>query len=281
MLGAVPQALAQAGNAIPSLYPIPVDGNSVPVQCAVSFDTGIDSSKIKVGDIVRGTLKQSLLVSPTYNAAAGSKVIGHITGMSEKRTLAKSIVSHDRRFSQDDSIDMAFTDLYCPDHRHFKIAGQLAKQKIVIALPNGHLRSIIVNKKGQLIHDHEVLKMRTKVRNWVGQYALQAATVTSGVFTAGAGLVAVPAVMGTAGAVNPSFVTNAPVDPDEQHPRAKGFGWGFVNALPGSSVVEAFVCKGDDTEILPGLTMVVDFKPPTTTITATRSVAGVVCPVTR
>jgi hypothetical protein len=279
VLGSYPAAIAADKTPPPppglSLYPIPVGGNQLPVKCPVSIDTGVNSSEIKVGDIVRGTLKQSLLITPTYNAAPGSIIVGKVMGINEKRTLAKSIVSSDRRFSQDDSIDIVFTDLYCPDQRHFAIYGRLSKQKINIALPNGHVRAIAVNKDGQLIHDHEVLKLTQKGGNWVGQYALQVVTVTSGVVTGGAALIAVPLAMGVAGSISPSFVTNSPVDPDEKHPRLKGFGWGFVGAIPGSTIVEAFVCKGDDTEILPGLVMLVDFKPPAST--AAYSVKAVVC----
>jgi hypothetical protein len=247
------------------------------VQCAISFDTDIDSTKVKQGDIVMATLKQSLLVNPVYNAPPGSKIIGHITGKAKKRTLVKAILSKDRRFSQDDAVDITFTDLYCPDKKHFYVEGRLTKQKISIPLPNGHLQAISANKQGELVHDHEVLKLKVKIANWVGQYALQAATVTSGIFTVGIGFFAVPCVMGVAGAISPSFVTNSPTDPDDPHAHAKGFGWGFVNALPGSTIVEAFICKGDDTEVASGLTMVVDFRPAEAALVAARSVKGVVC----
>lgn len=232
-----------------------------PILCEIYMGTDIDSSKAKTGDIIVCTLKQSLKIDNTYNASPGSQIIGHIVGIASKRTLVKSVVSSHRRFSQDDAIDIVFTELDCPDHRRFAVMGRLAKQKVTIPLANGHIRSIAINEDGQLIHDHEVLKTKIKVRNYVGQYVLQAATVASGIVTGGIGILVVPAVMGAAGAMSPSFVTNAPVDPDDKHPRAKGFVQGVISAIPGSGIVQAFVCKGDDTEILPGQVLVMAFSP--------------------
>ena len=216
--------------------------------CLIRVMTAIDSQSARVGAAVEATLSESLLMTETYNAPPGSRVLGRIAEIDAPRTQAQSALSSDRRLKTDSSLGIVFEEIICPDGQCFRINGRLAKQKKVVPLASGHIRTISVNGEGQLVTAKEALSVPERARNIVFQNALQLATLATG----GASLVIAPVALGAVGAVSPTFASNRPVDPQCKHPRLKGFLDGVVDAIPGAPVVQAFVVHGDKTGLLAG-----------------------------
>jgi hypothetical protein len=219
-----------------------------PSYCKIAIQSKVDSDSAVVGQVVAGTLKESLQMTATYNAPPGSVVLGRVTEIGSERTTARAIVSTERPFNSDGCLKIVFEEVICPDGSRFQICGSLAKQKTVVPLSTGDVRVIAVNAEGQLVRAKKALPTGDRVRNIVGQNAVGLATLP----LKAASLVVRPVALGVAGAASPSFVSNRPADPATVHPRLRGFVDGLIDGLPGSVVVQAFVRHGETTELLPG-----------------------------
>ncbi len=219
-----------------------------PSLCKIAIQSKVDSDSAVVGQVVAGTLKESLQMTETYNAPPGSVVLGKVSEIGSERTTARAIASTDRPFNSDGCLKIVFDEVICPDGARFQINGALAKQKSVIPLSSGDVRVIAVNSEGQLVRGKSALPTGDRIRNIVGQNAIGLATWP----LKAASLVVRPVALGVAGAASPTFVSNRPADPAAVHPRLKGFAEGVVDGLPGSAVVQAFIRHGQNTGLLPG-----------------------------
>lgn len=239
--------------------------------CPVVLLDGLNSKTAKVGTTIEAALKQSLRISDTYTAPPGSIVSGRVTDVVPQRTQVKSIFTTDRWLNTDACLTIIFDEVVCPDRSRFRIDGQLARQQSKVSLATGHLRVCSVGKNGKIVNGKKSLRTPAKVANIVGQNVLSNAAIVMGPVPAMAGA---PALMATAGAVSPEFILNKPVGAEEGHPRLKAMATGAFSALPGSSIVSAFIFKGDNIDIPAGEELLLSCRPFTVNAAPVLSVAA-------
>jgi hypothetical protein len=273
-------ALAQEGQIAAGLPPVTTRATTSSDQtlCQIIIQSVVDTGNAEIGQPVEAILKNSLQMTPNYNAPPGSRVLGHITDLLPERTQAQALFSEEQRLRTDSGMAIVFDEVICPDARHFKINARLAKQSVTVPAAEGTVRAIKVNAVGQVVHGKQELSLKERTTNIVGQNAIQIATLATG----GASLVIAPVALGAAGVISPRFTSNRPDKPEEKHPRLKGFWNGVLDALPGVPLVQAFVVHGAKTNLLPGDELLMSCSPvgivPADEAAVRISVHGIVMP---
>ena len=206
----------------------------------VSLQSDLNSASCKPGDPVWGLLDDDLKWGAKLIAGRNSLVKGHIVLVRQSRTLAKAILSSDRRLRTEGSISIKFDQIEDPiNGTSWPIDGKICRWDNISATTSGGWRQIEVDKQGRILKAGPSLSQAEQDAFFVAKVATFAPIPGSMWLN----FALMPAAMGIAGAAYPSFVYDRPVNLKEKNIREKAFAYGFVTNLPGAAVVQACVAK--------------------------------------
>ncbi len=236
---------------------LPFPENLIGWRCivAASLAQELNSKTVVAGQAIDCVLQEDFVFGTTKIASKGSVVHGHLINHEQPRTLSKAIVSSDRRYKSDACLGIEFDDIVdSATNQILPIKGTLCKQKIVSDDLKHKRHEIDVDSQGRIIKAERTFSTEKKTTFGV----LRAATILPLPGGLAVNLAGGPLIMGTAGAISPSFAYNKPIDDDMPHKRVKGFTYGFITSLPGAFLVQAFVEKGDEVVVQPSDQLALD-----------------------
>lgn len=229
---------------------------------SVAVQDELDSATAAIGYPVTATLTQDLRSGKTLLAAAGSKLIGHVTSVDAARRSLKADIPGKHWLDAQGAIGVEFDELVRPeDDMRFQMDAvpcpgskvtQINREVTNVAgdqdTTKPHLRMPIqVDKQGDLTVDFHAK------RNTLIHLAIDGGAIAAGPF----GLAIGPVANGIAGAISPSFAFGHPADMTGAKEREKGFAMGAVRGLPFVGFVADAAEKGRDVNVGPGDIMVV------------------------
>jgi len=215
----------------------------------IQLTTPFDSKTAYAGQPVQAMLLEDFRLGEYKIASAGAILNGQITGSTPARTLANSSRDASRRFRSRGCVALQFDEIVDVDGKHVPITGTLTQQ--IDPMPGKKYWEIRVDKQGRIVKaEHSLTPERQRAYN-VGRVATMVPIPIPGSFLL-VNCVAVPLAIGAAGAADPSFAYNKPIDNDVAHRRLKGFTYAFVTNLPGAFYVQAFTEKGNEVTLRPG-----------------------------
>jgi hypothetical protein len=221
----------------------------------VSLQSELNSASCKPGDPVWGLLDDDLKWGAKLIAARNSLVKGHIVLVRPSRTLAKAIISSERRLRTEGSITIKFDQIEDPvNGTSWPIDGKICRWDNIVSTTGGGWRQIEVDKQGRILKAGPSLSRAEQEAFFIARVATFAPIPGSMWLD----LALMPVAMGIAGAAYPSFVYEKPVNLKEKNFREKAFAYGFVTNLPGAAVVEACVQKGQNSDIRCGDQIAID-----------------------
>ena len=221
----------------------------------VSLQSDLNSSSARPGDLVWGLLDDDLKWGAKLIAARNSLIRGHIESCRRGRTLCRAALSSDRRLHKDGSLTIHFDQIEDPvNNTSWPISGKICRWNNITRTSGGGWRQIEVDGNGRIVKAGPCLS-ETEKNVFL---AAKLATYTPIPGSLWVNWAVMPAVMGIAGAVYPSFVYDKPVNHKERHIRERAFAYGFVTNLPGAGVVQACVQKGEAAQVQLGDQIAVD-----------------------
>jgi hypothetical protein len=233
----------------------PLNGYSRVLQAKIVNQ--IDSKSAQIGGTLKAELLEDFQLGSIKVAHRGAILIGRILDTSPARTLAQSAADQSRRFRSRGCLRIGFDEIVDTDGRRLQITGLLVKQStetvrtIASAPGKTYQRQVKVDKQGRIVKSERVLSVeRQRTYNAV-RVATMAPIPIPGNFIL-TNFVGVPIALGAAGAADPSFAFNKPVDEETENPRLKGFTYAFLTNLPGAAFVQAFTERGNEIVLQPG-----------------------------
>lgn len=220
-----------------------------PMECTVVLKTGIHSAEVAAGDAVEAVLKEDLILGEKLIALAGSSVLGQVEHSSASCRLAKAMIRGKHRFRTSGSLRITFKEIVTASKDHIQIEGRLSKQYAYLTENRDNPRQVRVGANGDIKQAENVLSPSAARLNKAINLGLPRCLSKLGT---AASMGAAPVLMGVVGAVSPSTVIGKPVSLEEGHPRIRGFSHGFVDNLPGGTIVNRFVFKGSEVVLQPG-----------------------------
>jgi len=215
----------------------------------VNFTTIVDSKSAYAGQRIQGVLDDDFVLGSIEIAPKGSVLSGQIIRSTPARTLAQSVNDGTRRFKSRGCLEVQFDLLTDPSGKQIPVAGNLVKQ--ITVMPGQARREIRVDRLGRIVKSERSFTPERQRAYNVARVATMAPVPIPGNFIL-TNFVGVPLALGAAGAADPSFAYNKPVDEDVTHKRLKGFTYAFLTNLPGAFWVQAIVEKGNEVVLNPG-----------------------------
>ncbi|MBX9667848.1 MAG: hypothetical protein K2X93_09535 [Candidatus Obscuribacterales bacterium] len=124
----------------------------------------------------------------------------------------------------------------------------MPEQKTVVE-DDGRIRTLAVGRNNEI---KKVKETSQRVSKFQRLLAKGAVGLGLRVALGPASLLAMPLIMGVAGAYDPAIVTGKPLGEDYETSASKGFALGATSALPGGRLIQAFAFKGAELIIRPG-----------------------------
>lgn len=252
---AAPMCPLPGAGAAPSIQPLPSTLLGYRLVLNVVLTSNVDTRTAKIGDPVQGTLKDDFRLAGKLYALKNSLVRGHVTSCISPRKMSQSLGS-DRRFNSRAALGIQFDEIVDASGVRIPITGALSPQLVTVPGHNSPDREIKVDFDSCIVKGEEVLSdTRRNIYN-----GARVATFVPIPGTILLDVAATSAVMGVAGAVDPSFAFNKPIDSKINHRRWKGFLYGFFTNLPGAILVQSLVEKGSHIELKSGDQLAVEMR---------------------
>jgi hypothetical protein len=219
----------------------------------VSLLNELDTAKYKTGSSVKAMLISPLKFGTSTIAEPGSTFEGWVASTRQSRNaIAAKLPSH-QWLNTNGLLSLHFNRLITTDGRLIAVDASPApntvlqctefdttekqdrKQKRRDNRNSGSQRNaIIVNEQGQISYCFSKMKYAAT------GIAIEGLGLAAGPYK----LVAGPAISATAGAVNPSYAFDHPVDHPHSSERLKGFFLGMVKGAPGGFLLTGFANHG-------------------------------------
>lgn len=243
----------------PHVVPVPNELIGYHFTAPIILTSHVDSKTVMIGQTIEGKLKNDFVLAGRTYATKNAVVKGHVATYMAPRTMSQSLGS-DRRFNSRAALVVQFDEIIDACGARIPIVGVPSRQTANIPGHNSPAREVKVDAQGRIVKAEAVLS--DKQRN-----VYTTARVATFVPIPGSFLVTTitePVVMGVAGAADPSFAYNKPIDTKVKHRRIKGMIYAFLTNLPGAFLVQSVVEKGDEIILLPGDELCIDmqFKQP-------------------
>jgi hypothetical protein len=239
----------------PRLIPVASDAVGYRLIVRVVLTNPINSKNARIGDPVKGRLKDAFVLGGKTYAAKNAIVTGHVSSYIAPRTLSQSFGS-DRRFNSRAAIGIQFDEIIDESGVHIPVVGLLSRQTASFAGRNAPGREVRVDTQGRVVKAETVLS-DTQRHIYNTARAATLVPIPGSMLLSMAGT---PVVMGAAGAADPSFAYNKPVDASVKHRRVKGMIYAFLTNLPGAILVQSVVEKGNDILLNAGDQLAVDMQ---------------------
>jgi len=232
---------ADGTSALQAATQIPAELCGYHVVVPVIITQAIDSKTAAVGDPIQAVLKDDIKLGGKTYVNKGALIKGHIVSNTSPRTLSQSLGS-DRRFNSRAALLVQFDEIDDNSGNHIAIAGSFSRQSVIMPQANLPNREVKVDYLGQIIKAEPILTPTQRNVYNAGR-SLTVAPLPGGLLL---NVLGVPAVMGIAGAADPAFAYNKPVDQSVEHRRLKGLMYAFITNLPGAFLVQSMVEKGNE-----------------------------------
>lgn len=213
--------------------------------------TALDSSKNQSDDKVTGVLTEDLRIGGILVAKKNAVVNGRVISTEGARTLVNALRDSSRRYKSRGCVVVQFDEIVDERGNHVSIHGTPAHQ---VNYADG--REIKVDRLGRIIKCEDAFSPEKRKMYNAGRL-VQVIPIPGTIL---ANIIIPPMIMGAAGAADPSFAYNKPVDASAPDARKKGAIYGFVTNLPGAWAVQACVEKGNEIDIRSGQEMAINIQ---------------------
>jgi hypothetical protein len=227
------------------LTSIPAELSGYHVVVYIVLTNSLDSKNAKLGDPIQAALRDDLIIGGKIYARKGMQVRGHVSLYVPPRTLSQSLLTSDRRLNSRAALQIKFDEIVDANGARIPINGLLSQQSVLLPGPYSHLREIKVDKNGQIIKAEPVLSQGETIAFTTARVATVVPLPIDGLTGIVINVAGIPAAMGLAGAADPSFAYNKPIDPNLKHRRLKAMLYAFLTNLPGAFLVQSVVEKGE------------------------------------
>lgn len=208
-------------------------GSRLPVSLLNELDTG----KFKTGSPIKAMLVSPLKFGQSTIAAPGSIFEGWVASTHQSRNAITAKLPSHQWLNTNGLLSLHFNRLITNDGRIFSVDASPAPGTTVKGTESDtktNSNTIVVNQQGQISYCF------SKMKYAVTGIAIEGLGLAAGPYK----LVTGPAISATAGAVNPSYAFDHPIDHPHVSERVKGFFLGMVKGAPGGFLLTGFANHG-------------------------------------
>jgi hypothetical protein len=239
----------------PHVVPVPTELIGYHLVAPVILSTPLNSKTVTIGQTIQGKLKNDFVLAGRTYACKNAIVKGRVISYIAPRTMSQALGS-DRRFNSRAALALQFDEIIDTSGAHIPVVGFPSRQTVSIPGRNAPSREVKVDAQGRIVKAETVLT-DTQRRVYNSARAATLVPIPGSMLVTAMGT---PVVMGAAGAADPSFAYNKPVDEKVEHRRWKGMVYAFLTNLPGAFLVQAVVEKGDEIILNAGDELAVDMQ---------------------
>ena len=239
----------------PHVVPVPTELIGYHLVIPVILSTPLNSKTVTIGEVIQGKLKNDFVLAGRTYACKNAIVKGRVISYVAPRTMSQALGS-DRRFNSRAALALQFDEIIDTSGAHIPIVGFPSRQTVSIPGHNAPAREVKVDAQGRIVKAETVLT-DTQRRVYNSARAATLVPIPGSLLVSAMGT---PVVMGAAGAADPSFAYNKPIDAKVEHRRWKGMVYAFLTNLPGAFLVQAVVEKGDEIILNAGDELAVDMQ---------------------